>query len=45
MLSINAVKAFEIGSGMESIAMRGSQHNDIFNEDGSTKSNHSGGIQ
>ncbi len=45
MLSINAVKAFEIGSGMESIAMRGSQHNDIFNEDGSTQTNYSGGIQ
>ena len=45
MLSINAVKAFEIGSGMESIAMRGSQHNDLFNEDGTTQSNYSGGIQ
>ena len=45
MLSINAVKAFEIGSGMESIAMRGSQHNDLFNEDGTTQTNHSGGIQ
>ena len=45
MLSINAVKAFEIGSGMASIAMRGSQHNDIFNEDGSTQTNYSGGIQ
>ena len=45
MLSINAVKAFEIGSGMESITMRGSQHNDLFNEDGTTQTNHSGGIQ
>ena len=45
MLSINAVKAFEIGSGMESIVMRGSQHNDLFNEDGTTQTNHSGGIQ
>ena len=45
MLSINAVKAFEIGSGMESIAMRGSQHNDLFNEDGTTQTNNSGGIQ
>lgn len=45
MLSINAVKAFEIGSGMASIAMRGSQHNDLFNEDGSTQTNYSGGIQ
>jgi chorismate synthase len=45
MLSINAVKAFEIGSGMESIAMRGSKHNDLFNEDGTTQTNYSGGIQ
>ena len=45
MLSINAVKAFEIGSGMESIIMRGSQHNDLFNEDGTTQTNYSGGIQ
>ena len=45
MLSINAVKAFEIGSGMDSIAMRGSQHNDLFNDDGTTQTNHSGGIQ
>ena len=45
MLSINAVKAFEIGSGMASIAMRGSQHNDLFNEDGTTQTNNSGGIQ
>lgn len=45
MLSINAVKAFEIGGGMESIAMRGSQNNDLFNEDGSTQTNYSGGIQ
>lgn len=45
MLSINAVKGFEYGSGFEGAAMRGSDHNDIFNSDGSTKSNHSGGIQ
>ena len=45
MLSINAVKAFEIGSGMASIAMRGSQHNDLFNDDGTTQTNYSGGIQ
>ena len=25
--------------------MKGSQHNDLFNQDGSTKTNHSGGIQ
>ncbi|MFM7006369.1 MAG: chorismate synthase [Flavobacteriales bacterium] len=45
MLSINAVKGFEIGSGFEAIAMKGSQHNDQFNADGSTQTNYSGGIQ
>ena len=45
MLSINAVKGFEIGSGFDTIAMRGSQHNDLFNADGTTKTNYSGGIQ
>jgi len=45
MLSINAVKGFEIGSGFDSIAMNGSRHNDLFSSDGSTKTNHSGGIQ
>jgi chorismate synthase len=45
MLSINAVKGFEYGSGFSCIEMKGSQHNDIFNEDGSTQTNHSGGIQ
>ncbi len=45
MLSINAVKGFEYGSGFSSITMRGSEHNDLFNEDGTTKSNFSGGIQ
>lgn len=45
MLSINAVKGFEYGSGFEGAALRGSEHNDLFNEDGSTKTNLSGGIQ
>ncbi|CAM3403482.1 chorismate synthase [Aequorivita lipolytica] len=45
MLSINAVKGFEYGSGFAGTAMRGSAHNDSFNENGSTKTNHSGGIQ
>ena len=48
MLSINAVKGFEYGSGFAGITMRGSQHNDEFyNEAGRirTKTNHSGGIQ
>ncbi len=45
MLSINAVKGFEYGSGFCGAAMKGSEHNDPFNEDGTTKSNLSGGIQ
>ena len=45
MLSINAVKGFEYGSGFAGVSMRGSEHNDQFNTDGSTKTNYSGGIQ
>jgi len=45
MLSINAVKGFEIGSGFEGTKLKGSDHNDLFNADGSTKTNLSGGIQ
>lgn len=48
MLSINAVKGFEYGSGFEGVKMRGSQHNDAFVKDGDTVhtiTNHSGGIQ
>jgi chorismate synthase len=48
MLSINAVKGFEYGSGFEGTTLLGSQHNDEFYNDGGrirTKTNHSGGIQ
>ncbi|WP_422080064.1 chorismate synthase [Ulvibacterium sp.] len=45
MLSINAVKGFEYGSGFAGVKMKGSAHNDPFNSDGSTKTNHSGGVQ
>lgn len=48
MLSINAVKGFEIGSGFAAAKMRGSEHNDAFVKAGSktvTKSNYSGGVQ
>jgi len=45
MLSINAVKGFEFGSGFCSTTMKGSEHNDLYNQDGTTKSNLSGGIQ
>lgn len=45
MLSINAVKGFEYGSGFAGAQKKGSEHNDLFNSDGSTQTNHSGGIQ
>ena len=48
MLSINAVKGFEYGSGFEGSKMLGSDHNDEFesiNGKVSTKTNLSGGIQ
>ena len=51
MLSINAAKGFEYGSGFEGVTMRGSQHNDLFIVPDTpgvplqTASNHSGGIQ
>ena len=48
MLSINAVKGFEIGSGFEGVKMLGSEHNDRLTsgkEGTAFSSNHSGGIQ
>jgi chorismate synthase len=48
MLSINAVKGFEYGSGFSGVKLRGSQHNDEFYNEGGkirTKTNYSGGIQ
>lgn len=48
MLSINAVKGFEIGSGFSATFMKGSQHNDPFVKDGEklrTQTNNSGGVQ
>ena len=45
MLSINAVKGFEYGSGFHGSTMQGSNHNDAFNTDATTKTNFSGGIQ
>lgn len=45
MLGINAVKGFEYGSGFNAVEMRGSEHNDLFNEDFSTQTNNSGGVQ
>ncbi|MFM7015680.1 MAG: chorismate synthase, partial [Bacteroidota bacterium] len=48
MMSINAVKGFEIGDGFSSTLRKGSEHNDAFvkTEDGiKTATNNSGGIQ
>ena len=52
MLSINAVKGFEYGSGFRGVELRGSQHNDAFVTEGGieggkiiTVTNHSGGVQ
>jgi chorismate synthase len=48
MLSINACKGFEYGSGFAGVSMRGSEHNDSFYEENGkilTRTNHSGGVQ
>ena len=45
MLSINAVKGFEYGSGFDGSKNKGSDHNDLYNSDGTTQTNRSGGIQ
>ena len=49
MLSINAVKGFDYGSGFDTVSMKGSDHNDEYYTDENgvikTKTNHSGGIQ
>jgi chorismate synthase len=50
MMSINATKGFEYGSGFQGTTKRGSEHNDIFIKDAKTKimktkTNFSGGIQ
>lgn len=48
MLSINACKGFEYGSGFAGVSLKGSEHNDIFVNHGGkmvTTTNHSGGIQ
>ncbi|MDG1476071.1 MAG: chorismate synthase [Vicingaceae bacterium] len=48
MLSINATKGFEIGSGFGGITQKGSEHNDEFyidNDNVKTKTNNSGGVQ
>lgn len=49
VLSINACKGFEIGSGFDGTKMLGSEHNDIFKTDAAgqviTETNYSGGVQ
>jgi chorismate synthase len=48
MLSINAAKGFEYGSGFAGTQLRGSAHNDVFVNDRGhirTRTNHSGGVQ
>ncbi|WP_185873180.1 chorismate synthase [Blattabacterium cuenoti] len=45
MLSINAVKGFEYGSGFNGTKLTGSEHNDLFISNKKTKTNFSGGIQ
>jgi len=48
MLSINAVKGFDYGSGFDGVTFRGSESNDVFvvrNGETTTLTNHSGGIQ
>ncbi|HCS19443.1 MAG TPA: chorismate synthase [Bacteroidetes bacterium] len=44
MMSINAVKGFEIGEGFALSTKKGSETNDAFEEGGKTSSNHSGGV-
>ncbi len=48
IVSINAVKGIEFGSGFAGSSMRGSEHNDVFTMEGKevrTKTNNSGGVQ
>ncbi|MBB4079348.1 chorismate synthase [Lewinella aquimaris] len=49
VLSINACKGFEYGSGFDGVTLRGSAHNDAFYTDEAgrtrTRTNRSGGIQ
>lgn len=49
LMSIGAVKGFEIGSGFQSATQKGSEHNDSFYYDADakkvrTRTNHSGGV-
>lgn len=45
MLSINAAKGFEYGTGFEGVSQKGSQQNDLMGPGATFLTNHSGGIQ
>ncbi len=45
MMSINAARGFEIGRGFEAARMKGSEHNDLWNTDGTTCRNLCGGVR
>ena len=45
MMSIPSAIGFEMGAGFAAAKMRGSEYIDRWNSDGSTKTNHCGGIQ
>jgi len=42
--AIPAIKGIEFGAGFNAAGMKGSEHNDTYLPDGSTSTNHSGGI-
>ena len=45
LMSINAARGFEIGRGFEAARMKGSEHNDLWNTDGTTCRNLCGGVR
>ncbi|MDE6494537.1 MAG: chorismate synthase [Bacteroidales bacterium] len=45
MLSINACRGFEIGQGFAAAGMKGSEHNDVWLENGHTQKNLCGGVR
>ncbi|MGM0551324.1 MAG: chorismate synthase [Bacteroidota bacterium] len=45
IFAIPAIKGIEFGAGFQAAVMKGSEHNDVFiDEDGTTQTNHAGGI-
>lgn len=45
MMGINASRGFEIGCGFEAARMPGSEHNDLWQADGTTQKNLCGGVR